>query len=143
MDLNPCAVVLLIGTNDLDEKNSPEVISANTIEILERLKEFNPNLPVLYCKIMPRSKEPDFRTSAIMITNKQVSDYITKAKNPNWYIVDTWSIYATPKGVVSGETMKDYLHPVSEAYAKWRDLVKPILHKLNLEDKSKVADQAK
>ena len=135
MDLNPRAVVLLIGTNDLDEKNTPEQIAANTIEILEKLKAFNPDLPVLYCKIMPRSQFPDHRTSLIIITNKIVSDYIEKANNPHWYIVDTWSIYATDKGVVAKETMNDFLHPVSAAYEKWRDLVKPILLKLQLQEK--------
>lgn len=137
MDLNPRAVVLLIGTNDLDENNIPEDIAANTIQIMEKLKEYNPNLPVIFCKIMPRSQAPDFRTSFIIISNKIVSDYIAKANNPHWYIADTWSAYATPKGVVDKSNMKDFLHPVSNAYIKWRDLVKPILTELNLEDPSK------
>ena len=84
---------------------------------------------------MPRSQFPDHRTSLIIITNKIVSDYIEKANNPHWYIVDTWSIYATDKGVVAKETMNDFLHPVSVAYEKWRDLVKPILLKLQLQEK--------
>lgn len=133
IDLNPRAVVLLIGTNDLDEGNKPEDIAANTIEIMERLKAYKADMPVLFCKIMPRSQTPDFRTSFIIISNKIVTDYINKANNPYWHIVDTYGCYATDKGVVEKATMNDFLHPVPDAYDAWRDMVKPILLKYNLQ----------
>lgn len=133
IDLKPRAVVLLIGTNDLDEGNTPEEISANTIEIMERLRAYKADLPVIFCKIMPRSQTPDFRTSFIIIANKLTSDYIQNTNHPNWFIVDTWGMYATDKGVVEQTTMKDFLHPTSESYIPWRDAVKPILLDLKLQ----------
>ncbi|NCC59762.1 MAG: acetylhydrolase [Verrucomicrobiae bacterium] len=130
--LNPTAVVLLIGTNDLDEGNSPEVISSNTIEILEQLKAFNPELPVIFCKIMPRSEFPDHRTSNIIIANKLTCDYIQKANNPQWIVLDTWSMFATDKGVVVKEELPDFLHLSSPSYDKWINGIKTILTSLKL-----------
>lgn len=133
LDLNPRAVTLLIGTNDLDEGNTPENIAANTIEILEKLKAARPDMPVLIANIMPRSKEPDFRTSFIIIANRIVADYVKKANNPNWYMVDYYSALATPKGVVDHKDMNDFLHPTDQGYEKCIKVIKPLLHQLNLE----------
>jgi hypothetical protein len=37
LDLSPAAVVLLMGTNDLEEKASPETIAANAVLLLDAL----------------------------------------------------------------------------------------------------------
>ena len=43
--LNPTAVVLLIGTNDLEEGARPDVVESNTRLILAALREHNPRMP--------------------------------------------------------------------------------------------------
>ena len=45
--LNPSAVVLLAGTNDLEEKAEPRVIADNIELILDALKEHRADLPVV------------------------------------------------------------------------------------------------
>ena len=132
LSLNPSAVVLLIGTNDLDEGNSPEVISSKTIDILGQLKETNPELPVVFCKIMPRSESPDHRTSSIIIANKLTCDYIQKANNPHWLVLDTWNMFATDKGVVIKDEMPDFLHLSPASYDKWAKELNSILSSLKL-----------
>ena len=45
--LNPSAVVMLMGTNDLEEQAEPEVIAGNFKLIIEALKKHNPKLPIV------------------------------------------------------------------------------------------------
>src|SRR5262249_41974904 len=56
LDLHPRAVVLLIGTNDLDEQADPETIAANLKLILAALKAADPNMPIILCQVFPSSE---------------------------------------------------------------------------------------
>src|SRR5207237_2328729 len=51
--LEPQAVVLLIGTNDLEEKAEPETIAANLKLILAELARHNPKMPIILCQVFP------------------------------------------------------------------------------------------
>jgi lysophospholipase L1-like esterase len=53
--LNPSGVVLLIGTNDLEENAEPEVIAGNLKLILAELKKHNAKLPIVLCQVFPSS----------------------------------------------------------------------------------------
>src|SRR5476651_1442722 len=53
LPLNPSGVVLLIGTNDLEEKAEPSVIAANVKLIIEALRRSNPAMPVILCDVFP------------------------------------------------------------------------------------------
>src|SRR6185436_6704618 len=48
--LHPQAVVLLIGTNDLEEKASPKTIAANLKLILAELARHDPKMPIVLCQ---------------------------------------------------------------------------------------------
>ncbi len=54
--LNPTAVVMLMGTNDLEEQAEPEVIAGNFKLIIEALKKHNPKLPIVVCQVFPSSE---------------------------------------------------------------------------------------
>jgi lysophospholipase L1-like esterase len=53
--LDPAAVVVLIGTNDLDEGASPETIAGNMRLILARVKQHDPRVPIVLCLVFPSS----------------------------------------------------------------------------------------
>src|SRR5437867_9764478 len=53
--LDPRAVVLLIGTNDLEEKADPETIAANLKLILAELSQHDSKMPIVLCQIFPSS----------------------------------------------------------------------------------------
>jgi hypothetical protein len=55
LSLNPSAVVLLIGTNDLEENATPWTVAANLRLILAALHAHDPALPVVLCAVMPSS----------------------------------------------------------------------------------------
>src|SRR5436190_165533 len=51
LDLEPRAVVLLIGTNDLEEKADPETIAGNLKLILAELAKHNAKMPIILCQV--------------------------------------------------------------------------------------------
>src|SRR5204863_865725 len=53
--VKPAGVVLLIGTNDLEEKAEPETIAGNLKLILAELKRYDAKLPIVLCQVMPSS----------------------------------------------------------------------------------------
>src|SRR5436190_20099045 len=55
LDLKPAGIVLLIGTNDLEEKAEPEVIAGNLKLILAAIKQHDAKLPVVLCQVFPSS----------------------------------------------------------------------------------------
>lgn len=46
LSLDPSAVVMLMGTNDLEEKAEPETIADNVELIIAALKKHNPGMPI-------------------------------------------------------------------------------------------------
>src|SRR5512140_1499636 len=54
--LHPRAVIILIGTNDLEEGADPEIAAANLKLILAKLNEQNPRMPVVLCQVFPSSE---------------------------------------------------------------------------------------
>src|SRR2546423_10977107 len=53
--LHPSGVVILIGTNDLEEGADPETIAGNLKLILAELKRSSPRLPLVLCQVFPSS----------------------------------------------------------------------------------------
>ena len=51
--LDPSGVVLLIGTNDLEDNADPETAAANLKLIIARLKAHNPKMPIILCQVFP------------------------------------------------------------------------------------------
>lgn len=131
LNLEPCAIVLLIGSNDIGIGNKPEDVCENVAEILRRIKAYNPKLPVLVCKILPRG-DMDYFSKDILKTNQLVDEFLAKEKNPYWYRLDTYSPFATPENLIYPEDTRDLLHPNDNGYDKLVKVVKPVLEKLNL-----------
>jgi lysophospholipase L1-like esterase len=128
--LKPAAVVLLIGINDIGMGGKPEDIAANIKAILLELKQSNPHMPVIVCKVMPSSTQQHRPADQIEQLNVLV-DEIVKS-DPQSIRCDTWSIYADENGECKKGEFPDLLHPNAIGYAKWANALKPIFAKLNL-----------
>jgi lysophospholipase L1-like esterase len=128
--LKPTAVVLLIGTNDLDEGATPEVIAGNVRLILAELKRQNPKMPVILCDVMPSSpamKRPADQIKAINAL------YMSAVKNDAQVIpLDTWRLFADANGDAPKSEFPDLLHPNAIGYAKWAAALRPLLATLRL-----------
>ena len=129
LDLDPKAVVLLIGTNDLEENGDPEVIARNVKLILQQCQARHPRMPVIVCKVMPSDASKRRPADKIRRLNALV-DEIVKAEP--LVRCDTWSIFADEAGNARPGEFPDLLHPNAAGYAKFAAALRPIFAQLNL-----------
>ena len=128
--LEPEAVVLLIGTNDLEHGGKPEEVAANIAGILKQIHTRNNKTPIIVCDIMPSSETMHRPATLIKKTNALLDAVI--AGEPNCVRCDTWSLYANAQGDARPEDFKDLLHPNAAGYVKWKTALQPIFAKLKL-----------
>ena len=130
LSLNPRGVVMLIGTNDLEEKAEPEVIASNVKLIIDALRQSNPSMPVILCQVFP-SSDSKSRPSAKI---KQINALCRKgmADEPQVTVLDTWSLFANVHGDAKEEEMPDLLHPNLIGYAKWAAALQPVFETVGL-----------
>jgi lysophospholipase L1-like esterase len=123
--LNPAAVVLLIGTNDLEEGADPEVINGNLRLILAALKLHDPKMPVVLCQVFPSSETKKRPAEKIRRLNQL---YATTVRgDAQVTLVETWLLFADGHGDAKLEEFPDLLHPNQAGYAKWSAALRPIL----------------
>jgi lysophospholipase L1-like esterase/poly(3-hydroxybutyrate) depolymerase len=125
LDLDPKAVVLLIGTNDLEDGGDPETIAQNMKLILARLKAHNPKMPVVVCKVMPSSEKMRRPADKIRKVNALVDDLVKG--DPQFIRCDTWTIFANEQADARKEEFPDLLHPNAAGYAKFAEALRPVL----------------
>ncbi len=129
LSLKPRGVVLLMGTNDLEEGAEPETIASNFKLIIEALKKHDPKMPIVVCQVFP-SSETKKRPAAKI---KAINDlYFAAVKgDPQVTFLETWTLFADEKGDAKSAEFPDLLHPNSTGYAKWAAALKPIFATLD------------
>jgi lysophospholipase L1-like esterase len=125
LSLHPSGVVLLIGTNDLEEKADPETIAANLKLILAELKRHNAKMPVVLCQVFPSSATKKRPADQIKKLN-QLYAAVVKG-DAQCTLVETWLLFANAQGDAKLEEFPDLLHPNEAGYAKWSAALRPIL----------------
>ena len=123
--LHPAGVVILIGTNDLDEKAEPETIAANIQLLLAELKKSNPAMPVVLCEVFPSSPAKNRPAEKIKRINRLLRAVVRD--QPQVTLLDTWTLFAGPEGDAKPEEFPDLLHPNATGYAKWAAALRPAL----------------
>ncbi|MES1167798.1 MAG: GDSL-type esterase/lipase family protein, partial [Oleiharenicola lentus] len=87
--LHPRAVVLLIGTNDLDEKGgNPWVVASNVRLIIDELRRADPAMPVVLCQVMPSSPQKNRPAHLIRRINQMLLELTVD--QPQVTVLDTW-----------------------------------------------------
>lgn len=123
--LEPAGVVLLIGTNDLEENAEPEVIASNLKRILASLKIRNPKMPIVLCQVFPSSASKKRPADKIKRLNQL---YATVVKgDAQVTLIETHPLFADAQGDARKEEFPDLLHPNDLGYAKWAAALRPIL----------------
>jgi lysophospholipase L1-like esterase len=130
LDLQPKGVVLLIGTNDIEENADAETIAGNVKLILAALKKHNPAMPVIVSKVMP-SDPSKKRPKEIISKLNSLVDEIVKAE-PTFIRCDAWSLFANADGNAKKEEFPDLLHPNKAGYAKYAEALTPLLKQTKL-----------
>jgi lysophospholipase L1-like esterase len=130
LDLHPSAVVVLIGTNDLEEKADPETIASNLKLILAEAKRSNPKMPIVLCQVFPSSESKKRPADKIKKVNEL---YFAAVKgDPQVTFIETWPLFANEQGDAKPEEFPDLLHPNAAGYAKWAAALRPIFATLGL-----------
>jgi lysophospholipase L1-like esterase len=130
LGLHPKGVVLLMGTNDLEEKAEPETVTKNVRLILQQLKDHRPTMPIVLCTVFPSSESKQRPAAKIKELNQL---YLQAVKgDPQVTVIDTWTLFANTQGDAKPEEFPDLLHPNDTGYAKWRDSLIPVLEFLEL-----------
>jgi lysophospholipase L1-like esterase len=125
LSLNPKALVVMIGTNDLSEHTTPEQIASNCRELLTRTRAACPNIPIAWCLVMPRRGEDNY-PELIRDLNRRI---VEMAKSdPLVTICDTYTPLALPDGSSKPECfLSDRLHPNAAGFAAMKQALHPIL----------------
>lgn len=130
LSLSPKGVVMLVGTNDLEDNSAPEVVAGNLRLILAAMQARDPQMPVVLLQVLPSSasmKRPADRIRRLNTLYRTVA-----ADFPQVTLLDTWTLFANPKGDASEEDMPDLLHPNAKGYAKLARALRPVLEGLSL-----------
>jgi lysophospholipase L1-like esterase len=127
--LKPRGVVLLMGTNDLEEGAEPETIAGNFKLIVAELKKHDPKMPVIVCQVMPSSETKKRPASKIKKLNEL---YAAAVKgDPQVTVIETWTLFANDLGDAKDSEFPDLLHPNKLGYAKWGAALRPVLATLD------------
>jgi lysophospholipase L1-like esterase len=125
LSLNPAAIVLLIGTNDLEEGAEPDTIAANLKLILAEVKKHQSQISIVLCQVFPSSATRKRPADKIKKLNEL---YFAAVKgDPQVTFVETWPLFANTEGDAKPEEFPDLLHPNAAGYAKWASAIRPIL----------------
>ncbi len=122
--LDPEAIVLLIGTNDLGEGASPELIARNLERILSQIKEHDADLPVILCQIFPSAESMRRPSAKIRETNALYLE--TVRGDPQVIYLETFPLFADEAGDAQAELFPDLLHLNLRGYAKWAAALRPV-----------------
>lgn len=127
--LKPKAVMLMIGTNNLGNKQSPEDTIVGVTAVVNELREKLPDSKILLLAVFPRGNKADdpFRAQI-----KQVNEAIAKLDDGGKHIkyLDIGEKFLAPDGELTKEIMPDFLHPNAKGYEIWADAVEPSLDEM-------------
>jgi len=132
--LNPKAVVLLMGTNDIEVEVPAEAIGRNFQKIVAALKAHDPKMPVIVCRIFPSSATKKRPKETILAVNELFAAAVKG--DPQFTVLDTYSLFANAEGDALPSLFPDLLHLNAAGYAKWASALRPIFATLGHLDAS-------
>lgn len=123
--LNPSGIVLLIGTNDIEEAGRADAIVSNVQLLVDRITAHNAKLPIILCATFP--SDPSKKRGPELIGDLNDRTRAAFKGHPQVRILDTWNLFANAAGNAKAAEMPDLLHPNKKGYTKWRAALWPLL----------------
>ena len=130
--LNPKAVVIMIGANDLAEKAKAGTIFGNVKLLVKGLKEHSSTMPVIVCETFPCA--PDNYRPVIEIQKLNAFYSREWEKDTQVTIAPTYELFAGADGASLPGLLPDRVHPNTTGYAVWSEALRPIFAELGLGD---------
>ena len=122
--LAPKAVMLMIGTNNIGQKNpeEPQSAAAGVRAIVKEIRERSPSTKILLLGVFPRGEKPD---DPIRAKVKAINDDIRALGDDGKAVryLDIGAAFLQPDGTISKEIMPDFLHLSPKGYALWAEAV--------------------
>ena len=132
LDLEPRAIVLCIGTNDLSAHADPAVVEGNIRAILTLARTRYPEIPIVLCRIPPRDSA---EAPTVPWAQADLNDRISRigAAQSHMAVLDLFAALADADGKPKLEYFRnDHLHLADPGYRKWAEVVTPVLQKLGV-----------
>ena len=141
---SPKVMMLLIGTNNSDDRHfrrvhTAEQIFAGTKAIVDLIRRRHPTTKVLVLRIFPRGGDgeksvspPAFNSSAQCIETCRRAGELTAqlADGKQVFWLDVNHVFLRPDGAINTDLMWDLLHPSPAGAEAWVQAVEPTLAKL-------------
>lgn len=128
--LKPSGVVLLMGTNDLEEGDTPEMIAGNLKLIIGALKKSDKEIPIVLCNVFPSHESKRRPAEQIRKINALYAEVVKGDSQVT--LVDTWAMFADENGNARKGEFPDLLHPNDKGYEMWANTLRPVLETLDL-----------
>jgi CubicO group peptidase (beta-lactamase class C family)/lysophospholipase L1-like esterase len=124
LSLNPSAIVLLLGTNDVEVQIDAGAIGRNFEKILAAIKQHNPTTPIVLCRMFPSAAEMKRPKETIQQVNELFGAAVKGDSRIT--VVDTWTLFADETGDANANWFRDRLHLNAEGYDRWAAALQPI-----------------
>ena len=131
--LNPKAVVIEIGNNDLTAMGRPSDMLSNVAEMLAMAQKERPGMPVVLVSIPPSANpKAPVKTEDRKAMNEGLQKLASGRETA--YFCDLYGAVANEDGSPNAEYFAaDKLHMSSRGHSKWAELLMPIFAELKLE----------
>ncbi len=130
LSLKPSGVVMLMGTNDLEEGAEPAVIAENLKLIIAELKAANSEMPIVLCNVFPSHESKKRPAEKIKEINKLYAAAVKGDRKIT--VINTWAMFANENGNARKAEFNDLLHPNKVGYQMWGNTLRPVLETLDL-----------
>jgi len=124
VQLNPNAIVIGVGTNDLGWRKNDEYVVRNLETIMHSLRKRLPETRIMMQSLLPRGKG---FADTIRSINRHICQY---APTQHVRYLDLWPTLATPDGELRPEFTNDQLHLTDAGYEAWVGELRPGLERL-------------
>jgi lysophospholipase L1-like esterase len=120
--LNPRALVLMIGTNDLAGGADPGAVADTIQTIVRSFRNSFSAAPIFICLVPPRHYSALATRERIQALNLGLSAAARRV--PRIYVVNTWALFKAPGDNANLALLPDGLHPGPAGYAAWASLLR-------------------
>ena len=121
--VNPKAIVLMAGTNNIGANATAEDVTRGIQEIAREMQAKAPAAKIVLTAIFPRND----RMTALPVIDRVNADLAKWADTANVRFVNVNDKLADKDGKLFEGMMGDKLHPTVKGYQVWADALKPVL----------------
>jgi lysophospholipase L1-like esterase len=134
LSVNPKAIVLMIGGNDLTAYGKPADMLSNVTDILALADKEKPGIPVVLCTIPPNANpKAPFKVEDRTAMNEGLRKIAAERKNT--YSCDLFVAMANDDASPKPEYFAaDKVHMNDAGHSKWAELLKPVFAQAKMQD---------